>query len=114
MSQQKAERIRALNDALRKSPLDRSLGKVYMTAGVNAFGPDFVARALAAVAAFDAFDDGNDPWREHDFGAITVDGHTLFFKIDYYDRSDPDLGSEDPSDPAVTARAMTIMLAEEY
>src|SRR5690606_20495532 len=28
MSQQKAERIRALNDALRKSPLDRSLGKV--------------------------------------------------------------------------------------
>ena len=53
-------RIAALNDAFRKNPLDRSLGKLYMTAGVNAIGPEFVARAIAAVISFDAFTSDND------------------------------------------------------
>jgi len=45
----------------------------------------------------------NDPYEEHDFGAFDVDGHTIFFKIDYYD---PTLtyGSNDPADPTVTHR----------
>ena len=47
------------------------------------------------------------PNEEHDFGSFEADGHKIFFKIDYYD-------SPDPSDPAVTNRVITIMLAEEY
>ena len=114
MSQHNSARIAALNDAFRNNPTDRRLGKTYMTDGVNALGPDLVARAIAAAVAFDRFTPDNDPHRERDFGSFVLDGHKLFWKIDYYDKTDPDLGSEDPSDPATTERVLTIMLAEEY
>ena len=63
------------------------------------FGPDFCH--------------ANDPHEEHDFGSFEAEGHTIFFKIDYYDR-DLAYHSPDASDPAVTERVMTVMLAEEY
>jgi hypothetical protein len=59
------------------------------------------------------FTNDNDPYGEHDFGAFDVDGARLFWKIDYYDRSLSG-GSPDPTDPAVTCRVLTIMLAWEY
>jgi hypothetical protein len=55
----------------------------------------------------------NDPHEEHDFGAFDADGQRVFFKIDYYDES-LSYHSPDPTDPAVTKRVITIMLAEEY
>ena len=54
-----------------------------------------------------------DPYEEHDFGSFEADGHKIFFKIDYY-HSTLTVHSPDPSDPAVTNRVITIMLAEEY
>ena len=104
-------RIRRLNDALRKSNIGN--GQVMITAGIQALGDAFVARCRAAVAAFDAFESGNDPYHEHDFGSITVDGETVFFKLDYYD-TELEYGSPDPADPKVTRRVLTIMLASEY
>ncbi len=106
----KTERIRLLNDTLRQGGEG---GQIMITAGVNDHGPEFVLRAMAAIARFDAFDTGNNPYHEHDFGALSVDGERLFFKINYYDHT-MTMGSPDPADPAVTCRVMTVMLASEY
>ena len=105
-----AERVRALNDELRKTGAG---GKTYLTRGLIAKGADFIAKATAAVRSFDAFTDDNDPWQEHDCATLDVDGETVMFKIDYYDVN-MEYGSPDPADPNVTRRVLTIMLAEEY
>ncbi len=110
-------RIAALNDAFRTSLQG---GKVLVTRGVEAQGPPFVAQALAAVQGFDAFTPDNDPHGEHDFGSFVLEGHKVFFKIDYYapgvrfGLADVQYGSEDPTDAAKTLRVLTICLAEEY
>jgi hypothetical protein len=103
-------RIRALNDELRR--FGRG-GRIMVTPGIQALGVSTVARVLAAVAAFDAFTDHNDPYGEHDCAILAVDGNEVLFKIDYYDR-DLVYHSPDPSDPAVTQRIMVVMLATEY
>lgn len=70
--------------------------------------------ALAAGSSSpEAFTEDNDPHGQHDFGAFTLDGRKIFWKIDYYDPS-MEFGSEDPSDDEKTFRMLTIMLAEEY
>lgn len=70
-------------------------------------------RLIERIKTFKDFNDANDPYQEHDFIAFELAGSHIFVKIDYYA---PDLqhGSDDPSDPAKTARVMTIMTAEEY
>ena len=106
----RAAAVRALNDAFRKSFIG---GVVMMTAGVAAL-PDIDRRALLrSVRAFEAFDSGNDPHSEHDFGAIDQDGARYFWKIEYYG-ADFAAGSSDPTDPLQTRRVLTIMRAEEY
>ncbi len=109
---QRRVRIRELNDQFRKT-LDPTLGRVMLTAGVNALPSDVSAMATRKVATFDAFDADNDPHREHDFGSFDLAGDKFFWKIDYYDRS-LEFGSDDPADPAKTTRVLTLMLAEEY
>ena len=103
-------RIRDLNDQLRRSLTG---GVLVMTAGVIALGAKRQMDILSAIAAFNDFSPDNDPYGEHDFGALTVEGERIFFKVDYLDRglTGP---SPDPADPTVTARVLTIMLAEEY
>lgn len=107
----KKEKIRELNDAFRKDP--RRLGKLMMTRGIIEAADGFPAKALNAVQGFDDFDDSSDPWNEHDFIAVDVDGRKIFAKIDYYDER-LKYGSEDPANPHRTTRVMTIMLADEY
>lgn len=102
--------IRALNDGFRRTFIG---GRVMVTQGVQALGETEMAAVLQRVQTFDAFDEANDPHHEHDFGAIDLDGQKLFWKIDYYDKT-MDYGSPDPSDPKVTTRVLTVMLAEEY
>ena len=69
--------------------------------------------AVADLSADDPYELADDPHEEHDFGAFEVDGNKIFFKIDYYDKT-LTYYSPDPSDPSVTERVITIMLAEEY
>jgi hypothetical protein len=105
-----APRIRALNDDFRQSLCG---GQAVFTPGVAALGQEAVERIVKTITVFDDFCHANDPHQEHDFGSFEADGHTIFFKIDYYDKA-LSLHSPDPSDPAVTERVITIMLAEEY
>jgi hypothetical protein len=84
-----------------------------MTASVQALPADLVASALDRVRSFNEFTEDNDPHDEHDFGSFDIDGQKFFFKIDYFDRR-LEFGSEDPSDPARTARVLTLMLAADY
>ena len=82
-----------------------------ITEGVQAL--EDVDTVLRQVQVFEAFTPDNNPYGEHDFGAIRYQGQTIFWKIDYYDL-DLHMHSPDPSDKTVTARVLTIMLAEEY
>ncbi|NVK99287.1 DUF3768 domain-containing protein [Ruegeria pomeroyi] len=103
--------IRELNDRFRREGLGN--GSVMVTSGVQAIGAEFVLKAVQTVRTFDQFSEDNDPWGEHDFGAVEVDGERVFWKVDCYD---PTLtqGSENPANEAVTHRVLTIMLAGEY
>lgn len=102
--------VAALNDRLRTTGTG---GRVVATVGLVARGKPYVALALAAVAAFEAFDADNDPHGEHDAAMLDVGSDSILFKIDYYDLNLTG-HSPDPSDTAVTERVMTVMLAEEY
>ena len=105
-----AESIRELNDNFR---LTLRGGRVMMTAGVEALPLDLAASALQRTRAFRDFGEDNDPHGEHDFGSFEEGGYKFFWKIDYYDNS-MEHGSPDPSNPEVTTRVLTLMLASEY
>lgn len=99
--------VRALNDKLR---VHHQGGRILITRGILDVGSEFTRDVLYAVARFDHFEEGNDPYDEHDFGSLTVCAKTVFWKIDYY-AHDMQGGASDPID---CVRVLTIMLAEEY
>lgn len=110
MTTNQTDRIRELNDVFRTTWLN---GKVLMTSGIKSLPDAIQSSIVEAVQKFDAFTPDNDPHGEHDFGSVIIEGHRVFWKIDYYDPT-AQYGSEDPANPAVTKRVLTIMLAEEY
>lgn len=104
------DRIRLENDQLRQ---DFSKGQVVMTRAVANLGEETVSRIFKAVAQFVDFNDSNDPWHEHDAAGLELDGHKLFWKIDYFS-VDLEMHSPDPSDPSVTKRILTVGLASDW
>ena len=106
----KTERIRTLNDDLRHHLTG---GVAMITPGIAALGQEAVERIVKTIAVYDNFCHANDPYEEHDFGSFEAEGEKIFFKIDYFDRT-VTYHSPDPSDPSVTERVITIMLADEY
>lgn len=117
----KAKRIAELNDEFRReitlataSITPPPHGKLVGTPGIEALSLAEKFDLLSRVHSFEAFTPDNDPHQEHDFGAFDMPGAgKIFWKIDYYD-ADLVHGSEDPANPEVTTRVLTIMLAEEY
>lgn len=105
-----ADRIRVLNDVFRTTFIG---GRVLLSPGVTALPASDQSAVLQQVQTFTAFSQDNDPYAEHDFGAIEHQGGRYFWKIDYYDLAMTG-GSGDPGDPAVTTRVLTIMCADEY
>jgi hypothetical protein len=110
LSRDRSEQIALLNDAFR---LTFTGGLVCVTAGVQILGDEFVQLVLRKVRMDDTFTKDNDPYGEHDFGTVIVQGRKLFWSIDYY-ALDMIHGSEDPADVKNTRRVLTVMLAEEY
>lgn len=105
-----AATLAQLNDAFRRSFVG---GRVVETASVVALPEAERIAVLLAVRRFDSFDADNDPHGEHEFGVVEVGGRRFFRKIDAYDHAMHG-NSPDPIDLAVTARVLTIMLAEDY
>lgn len=110
MSSRNTGAIRRLNDAFRRS---FSGGRVMMTPGVSALGHEDQAAIFQLVRAYEDFDADNDPWCEHDFGVFDYQGQRFLWKIDAYDQF-LKFGSEDPVNPEITTRILTIMRADEY
>lgn len=107
-----AETIRQLNDTFRTTGAGGG-GRFLITPGVQALGAEAADQVLQAVMTFDNFTDDNDPHSEHDFGSFEHGEHTIFWKIDYYDLS-LQYGSENPADPSLTTRVLTVMVSSEY
>lgn len=119
--QKQAEAVRSLNDRFRSNVpgVTGVPGRVMLTQGIRILTDDeaepgkLLPQLFKAVRDFEAFDENNDPYQEHEFGAFDFEGEKVFWKIDYYA---PDLhhGSQDPADTEKTVRVLTVMLASEY
>jgi hypothetical protein len=110
MAEPKVEKISALNDRARQ---DFTGCRVAITAGIAALGHDAVYAIFDRIKAYDDFTPDNDPYGEHDFGSLYWGEHQVFWKFDCYDL-DFTMHSPDPADETVTARVLTVMLAQEY
>lgn len=112
----KTKEIQLLNDRLRKDPLgfpEKSRVCVATRGIIDSLSEDEKYELCERVKQFDDFTEDNDPYGEHDFGAITIKKVKYFWKIDYYNL-DMSAGSEDPSDIDKTCRVLTLMRADEY
>jgi uncharacterized protein DUF3768 len=109
-SEEYRQKVRELNDAFRTT---FSGGQVLVTSGVQALGEKTIHEICQKVQTFNEFTEDNDPWKEHDFGVIELNGMIFNWKIDCYDL-DRQYLSPDKTNPAVTIRVLTIMRKEEY
>ncbi|MER9496293.1 DUF3768 domain-containing protein [Mesorhizobium sp. M0320] len=105
-------KIRALNDEFRKTLIGGQVVFMANLAGREAKDLVLQHRVLGAVRVA-PIEEGNDPYGEADFGSVEVDGEQFFWKIDYYDRA-MEFGSDDPADPSVTCRVLSIFYAYDY
>ncbi|WP_167620164.1 DUF3768 domain-containing protein [Paracoccus ravus] len=109
--------IAKANDAFRAAIIQGGhpelLGQVVWTQGVAAEGLGFMARAQIEVAGFSSFTEENDPYGDHSFGAVTISGKKIWWKIDIYD-ADYRFGAADPLDATQTRRVLTLLFPSEY
>ena len=111
--------IARLNDEARKNFLivNTNSFRSVITSGVEHFasqndGDKTLLELAKLIHNFDDFNEDNDPNEERDFFIFNYLGVDFNFSIDYYDKS-LNYGSENPADPSVTHRVMTLMLPIE-
>lgn len=108
-------RIAALNDRVRQGldPRARVVITAACVAALSEDGPSAMLQTQAALLmAIDRCEFAPDERDERRRGEVMFRGRPIRFAIDYYDRS-LEWGSEDPADPDVTTRVMTIMLPQD-
>lgn len=102
--------ISTLNDTFRKTFTG---GQVLLSAGIAAMSSEDKANIVSLVQNFDNFTPENDVYGEHDFLSIDYKGNKIFAKIDYCDLN-YEFMSENPANPDITNRVLTILLSCEY
>ena len=102
--------IATLNDNFRKSFIG---GEVLLRAGIAAMSSEDKANIISMVQNFNDFTPSNDVYGEHDFLSMDYKGNKIFAKIDYYDLN-YEFMSENPANPDITNRVLTILLSCEY
>lgn len=102
--------IATLNDNFRNSFIG---GQVLLTAGIAAMSSEDKANIVSMVQNFNDFTEDNNVYGERDFGSFDYKGEKILWKIDYYDLNHKYM-SEDPSNPDITNRVLTIMTVYEY
>jgi len=113
MNKEQVKVCARLNDEFRKQILTGQYGhnRVLITSGVKPL--PYLKGIMQEVVEFNTFNENNDPYGEHDMGALNINNIKFFWKIDYYDLQEKFM-SPDPSNPEVTKRVLTIMKASEY
>lgn len=87
-------------------------GKAVFTRGIADLAQITRLAILLEVIRFKEWDTGNDPYGEHDFGVIELEGTPrVYWKIDYYEDASMEYGTEDKTN---CYRVLVIMLADEY
>ena len=117
MAGDRTKRIAELNDRLRAAlgTCCGVPGMVVTTCGIAALDECTKVHILQAVRHFQDFSEDSDPYGEHDFGKLEIDGvGRVLWKIDYYADVECVMGSEDPADTNQSYGVLTIMLACEY
>jgi hypothetical protein len=111
MSQTSQMTIAELNDHFRQHNLGH--GQVRIAPMVEMMPIEQRETLLAMVRSFNDFNEGNNPYGEHDFGSVEFEGKEYFWRIDYYSDDSYEYGTEDPHSPT-TRRVMTVMHSSEY
>ena len=101
--------VRMKNDELRQTLVPSSDASVILSREVSQHPA--LQHILEAVRTFDDFNDGNDPYKEHDFGAVKVTGELFYFQMSHYDK-DPRRNSD--AMHGYNHFVITVMHSSEY
>ena len=105
--------IQRLNDAMRLGGPKNNGDQIVFAGDLAQADVELQIMALRRVREFTAFTEDNDPGGEHDMATLAVLGHSVMFKIDYYDLA-LKYGSGEPWNADKTRRVMSIFFAHDY
>jgi len=99
-----------LNDVFRNT---FSGGIVVVTREFNSLDENIKNKAVEKIRNFSSFNEGNDPFNEHDCAIVRLDdiNKAFKFKIDYYDKENQNYAAENPENESTTLRVLTISTA---
>lgn len=101
----KSAKVADLNDRFRQSMMGCNVSRGIINMNYR------MHDLFSKVRSYSDFNENNDPYHEHDFGSLEIEGVKVFWKIDYYNES---LTSYEDPLSSRCRRVMTIMKAEEY
>jgi hypothetical protein len=80
-----SEQLATKNDLFRSTFKQSASDKIVMTRSVA--HSDNLEEIKSEVRKFKIFEEGDDPYGEHDFGSLDLKNTNYYWKIDYYDKN---------------------------